>query len=414
LEALAAPDVMLGLDGPTRFSYTTCSLIFAKRISRPMRLLAIVPSVYDTSPGQRFRIEQWEPLLRQRGVEITYAPFESQDLHQVLYQTGKMGRKLSLVASGFGRRLSLMNSAKGYDAAYIFREAALLGPPIIERLLKRRGVPIIFDFDDAVFVSYRSPSNGYLSYLKFAAKTKKICSLAAHVMAGNSYLADYARQFNARVTVVPTTIDTEKYLKRRDSTAAEVPMIGWTGSFSTVQHLDTLRGALQKLARHERFRLRVIGTPEYRLEGVEVEARPWRSETELDDLRSIDVGVMPLPDDQWSRGKCGLKALQFMALGIPTICSPVGVNTEIVRDGENGFIAGTEDQWVERLGRLLRSAELRERMGAAGRATVEQGYSAIAQAPRVYEVFQSVVCGAIEGAAPAAFEPSSSAIERGS
>jgi glycosyltransferase involved in cell wall biosynthesis len=359
-----------------------------------MRLLAIVPSVYDTSPGQRFRIEQWEPLLRQRGVEITYAPFESQDLHQVLYQTGKMGRKLSLIASGFGRRLSLMNSAKGYDAAYIFREAALLGPPIIERLLKRSGVPIIFDFDDAVFVSYRSPSNGYLSYLKFAAKTKKICGLAAHVMAGNSYLAEYARQFNAHVTVVPTTIDTGKYLKRRDSTAAEVPMIGWTGSFSTVQHLDTLRGALQKLARHERFRLRVIGTPEYRLEGVEVEARPWRSETELDDLRPIDIGVMPLPDDQWSRGKCGLKALQFMALGIPTICSPVGVNTEIVRDGENGFIAGTEAEWLEKLGRLLRSAELREKTGAAGRVTVEQDYSAIAQAPRVYEVFQSVVCGA--------------------
>jgi glycosyltransferase involved in cell wall biosynthesis len=403
---------MRGLDGVARVSYTTCSLIFRPRISRPMRLLAIVPSVYDTSPGQRFRIEQWEPLLRQLGVEITYAPFESQDLHEVLYQPGRMGRKLGLVAGGFARRLSLTKSAKQYDVVYIFREAALLGPPIIERLLKRSGVPIIFDFDDAVFVSYRSPSNGYLSYLKFAAKTKKICGFAAHVMAGNSYLAEYARQFNAHVTVIPTTIDTEKYLKRQDSMAAEVPMIGWTGSFSTVQHLDTLRGALQKLAQHERFRLRVIGTPEYRLEGVEVEARPWRPETELDDLRPVDIGVMPLPDNQWSRGKCGLKALQFMALGTPTICSPVGVNTEIVRDGENGFIAGTEAEWVEKLGRLLRSAELREKMGAAGRATVEQGYSAVAQAPRVYEIFQSVVCGVSEQTRPAAFESSSAAIER--
>ncbi|MDQ2974615.1 MAG: glycosyltransferase family 4 protein [Acidobacteriota bacterium] len=359
-----------------------------------MRLLAIVPSIYDTSPGQRFRLEQWEPLLRQRGVEITYAPFEDAELHRVLYQSGKIGRKVALVACGFGHRLSLANSVAEYDAIYIFREAALLGPPIIERLIKRRKVPVIFDFDDAVFVSYRSPSNGYLSYLKFASKTKTICKLSSHVMAGNSYLADYAHQFNERVTIIPTTIDTTKYFPQPDKVSTEVPLIGWTGSFSTVQHLDTLRRALQRLAQTENFRLRVIGTPEYQLEGVDVEAMPWRSDTELEDLRPIDIGVMPLPNDSWSKGKCGLKALQFMALGIPALCSPVGVNTEIIQDGENGFIAATEEEWVEKLRRLLRSSELRQRIGQAGRKTVEQKYSAIAQAPRVFDVFSSVVQGA--------------------
>lgn len=358
-----------------------------------MRLLAIVPSMYDTSPGQRFRIEQWEPLLRQRGVEITYAPFENELLHGLLYKAGNMGGKLAQVSRGFARRLSLINSVKQFDAVYIFREAALLGPAVFERMIKRRRVPIVFDFDDAVFVSYRSPSNGYLSYLKFAAKTKTICRLASHVMVGNSYLADYARQFNPHVTIVPTTIDTEKYSVRH-SNPSDIPVIGWTGSFSTVQHLDTLRGALQKLAEREKFRLRVIGTPEYRLEGVPVEAIPWRSESELDDLRPIDLGVMPLPNDAWSKGKCGLKALQFMALGIPTICSPVGVNTEIIQDGENGFIADTEQEWVDKMGRLLRSVELRNQLGLAGRATVDQKYSAIAQAPRVYEVLESIACGA--------------------
>ena len=358
-----------------------------------MRLLAIVPSMYDTSPGQRFRIEQWEPLLRQRGVEITYAPFENELLHGLLYKAGNMGGKLAQVSRGFARRLSLINSVKQFDAVYIFREAALLGPAVFERMIKRRRVPIVFDFDDAVFVSYRSPSNGYLSYLKFAAKTKTICRLASHVIVGNSYLADYARQFNPHVTIVPTTIDTEKYSVRH-SNPSDIPVIGWTGSFSTVQHLDTLRGALQKLAEREKFRLRVIGTPEYRLEGVPVEAIPWRSESELDDLRPIDLGVMPLPNDAWSKGKCGLKALQFMALGIPTICSPVGVNTEIIQDGENGFIADTEQEWVDKMGRLLRSVELRNQLGLAGRATVDQKYSAIAQAPRVYEVLESIACGA--------------------
>src|SRR2546425_6831765 len=351
-----------------------------------MHVLALIPSIYDTSPGQRYRIEQWEPLLRERGVEITYQPFESEELHTVLYKSGHIGRKLALVARGFARRLSLMSAVRQYDAVYIFREAALLGPPVFERLIRRRRVPIIFDFDDAIFVSYRSPSNGYLSYLKFAGKTKTICRLAGHVMVGNPYLAEYARQFNPQVTMIPTTIDTGKYTVSRAKPASDPPVIGWTGSFSTVQHLDTLRDALQKLAKRERFRLRAIGTPTYELDGVAVEAMPWRSDTELEDLRPIDIGVMPLPDDAWSKGKCGLKALQFMALGIPTVCSPVGVNTEIVQDGENGFIADTEDEWVEKLRRLLCSAELRKRLGLAGRATVEQKYSASAQAPRVYDV----------------------------
>lgn len=356
-----------------------------------MRLLAIVPSIYDTSPGQRYRIEQWEPILRKLGVEITYAPFESNQLHSLLYKPGAMGRKLGLVAEGISRRFSLMRSVKNYDAVYVFREAALLGPPFFERWIHRAGLPMIFDFDDAVFVSYRSPSNGYLSYLKFASKTRTICRMAAHVMAGNPYLAEYARQVNDQVTVVPTTIDTDKYIVRAKKRVDGVPTIGWTGSFSTVQHLDTLRPALEKLARQAEFRLRVIGTPVYRIDGVDVESMQWRSETELEDLDAIDIGIMPLPDDAWSKGKCGLKALQFMALGIPTVCSPVGVNTDIIQDGRNGFIAGSEEEWIDKLGRLLRSAELRDSLGRAGRATVEAKYSANVQAPRVFEILTSVV-----------------------
>jgi glycosyltransferase involved in cell wall biosynthesis len=249
----------------------------------------------------------------------------------------------------------------------------------------------VFDFDDAIFVSYRSPSNGYLSYLKFAGKASKICGMSAHVMVGNPYLAEFSRRYNPNVTVIPTTIDLGRYKVPPRAGSADCPVIGWTGSFSTVQHLDILRGALQKLARRERFRLRVIGTPEYEIEGVEIEAMPWRAESEVNDLEPCNIGIMPLPDDAWSKGKCGLKALQFMALGIPTICSPVGVNTHIIQDGENGFIADAEDEWVEKLAALIRSSELRDRLGSGGRATVEQKYSADVQAPRVFEIFQSVV-----------------------
>jgi glycosyltransferase involved in cell wall biosynthesis len=356
-----------------------------------MRVLALVPGLYDISPSQRYRIEQWEPLLRERGVQITYEPFECPELNALLYQSGKMARKLTLVAQGLGRRFSAVKKARDFDLVYILREAALLGPPVFERMVHKTGVPIVFDFDDAIFVSYRSPSNGYLSYLKFAGKTKTTCQLAAHVMVGNPYLAEYARQFNKNVTVIPTTIDTRAYRVPPPKPPGGPLTIGWTGSHSTVQHLDTLRGALQKLAEREQFRLRVIGTPVYECGPIEVEAMRWRAKTEVDDLIPIDIGVMPLPDDKWSKGKCGAKALQFMGMGIPTVCSPVGVNTDIIQDGENGFIAGTEDEWVDKLSRLLRSAELRRRLGQAGRVTVEEKYSAISQAPRVYEIFKSVL-----------------------
>jgi glycosyltransferase involved in cell wall biosynthesis len=355
-----------------------------------MRVLALMPGLYDTSPGQRYRLEQWEPLLRERGVEITWAPFEDEELHSVVYKPGQMGKKLQLVSRNLARRLSTIGKARRYDLVYILREAALLGPAFFERLLYQQRIPFVFDFDDAIFVSYRSPSNGYLSYLKFASKTKTICRLASHVMVGNPYLAEYARQVNDNVTVIPTTIDTEKYRVPPPKSDSGPITIGWTGSYSTVQHLDTLRGALKKLAETEKFRLRVIGTPKYELSPIDVEAMQWRAATELDDLCAIDVGVMPLPVDNWSKGKCGLKALQFMALGIPTICSPVGVNTDIIQDNENGFLAGTEAEWVDKLTRLLRSAELRRRLGDAGRATVEQKYSAAITAPRVYEIFKSV------------------------
>lgn len=355
-----------------------------------MRVLALMPGLYDTSPGQRYRLEQWEPLLRERGVEITWAPFEDDELHSIVYKPGRMGKKLQLVTRNLARRLSTINRARKYDLVYILREAALLGPPVFERLLAQQRVPFVFDFDDAIFVSYRSPSNGYLSYLKFASKTKTICRLASHVMVGNPYLAEYAGAVNDNVTVVPTTIDTVKYRVSPPTTNDGPIVIGWTGSFSTVQHLDTLRGALKKLAETEQFRLRVIGTPTYELSSVDVEAMQWRAATELEDLRAIDIGVMPLPDDNWSKGKCGLKALQFMALGIPTICSPVGVNTDIIQDNENGFLAMSESEWVDKLTRLLRDAELRRRLGDAGRVTVEQRYSAATQAPRVYEIFKSV------------------------
>ena len=218
--------------------------------------------------------------------------------------------------------------------------------------------------------------------------------MASHVIVGNSYLADYARSFNDQVTIIPSTIDTTKYSIAPRESQAGVPVIGWTGSYSTVQYLNELKSTLQRLAAQQPFRLRVIGAPGYTMEGVNVEALPLNSEAEVEDLRPMDIGIMPLPDDRWTRGKCGLKALQYMALGIPAVCSPVGTNIKIVRDGKSGFLASTEERWIERLTQLLRSRELRRSMGEHGRSVVETEYSALVHAPRVYNIMKSVLRGA--------------------
>jgi glycosyltransferase involved in cell wall biosynthesis len=285
-------------------------------------------------------------------------------------------------------RVATARLARGYDVVYILRETLPIGPAFVERWLTRAGIPYIFDFDDAIFVPMQSQLYGRLAALRCAGKTATSCARAAQVIAGNEYLANYARRFNPNVHVVPTTIDTRIYAWPRGRRRYPIPTIGWSGSFSTVQYLDTLRPILQKLARHVPFRLLVIGARDYPLSGVEVEARPWSADSELEDLSEIDIGLMPLVNDAWARGKCGLKALQYMALAIPPVCSPVGVNCEIVQDGQNGFLANSPEEWLARLTLLLHNEQLRRDLGIAARHTVEARYSADVHAPRVADIIR--------------------------
>ncbi len=357
-----------------------------------MKVLALVPTEYDLNPGQRYRIEQWEPLLREQGVEITYSAFSFPALSDVLYRPGHHLRKALLMMAALSMQSRAVVRAQRFDLVYIFREAALFGPAMIETGIAWQGIPLVYDFDDAIFVSYKSPSNSYLSYLKFFGKTAGTCRRARQVIVGNRHLLDFAMQYNTEVTIVPSTIDTSKYrpeLRRRSSDS--VPVIGWTGSYSTLQHLQRAFPALTKLAKRHRFRLVVVGTEAPEIPGVDVEFRRWSPETEVHDLADIDIGIMPLPDNPWSRGKCGLKALQYMALGIPPVISPVGVNTEIVNHGVNGFLAESEDEWVDRLSHLSEYPDLRSVLGRTARQTVEDRYSAHVAAPRVLETFERAV-----------------------
>jgi glycosyltransferase involved in cell wall biosynthesis len=342
-----------------------------------VRLLVLCPSLPGTSPGSRFRIEQWIPHLEARGVSVQLSSFEDQELHSVIYERGRHFRKARLLVRALVRRLRLLRGlADRFDAVFIYEEAARLGPAIIERVLARMRVPVVYDFCDPIWIPYVSPINRHLARLKFPGKTATICRLSAHVLVGNEELAAYARRFNPRVTIVPITIDTDCYRPSATQRQPEVPVVGWSGSHSTVPHLDTFRPVLVELARRRRFTLRVIGTSRYEVPGVTVDARDWRLESEVEDLASFDVGVMPLPDDRWTRLRSHLKVRQYMGLGLPSVVSPVGVNRELVQDGINGYLAKSAEEWLSRLIVLLDDRVLRSRIGHAARQTIEERFSA--------------------------------------
>jgi glycosyltransferase involved in cell wall biosynthesis len=355
-----------------------------------VKVLALVPYPLNTAPGQRYRIEQWAPYLGEEGIDLHFEPFASVALSRALYRPGQYATKALHMTLAWLRRARTAWRARGFDIVYVYREAALIGPSWLERLIRRRNSRLVYDFDDAIWLSYISPRNRYLSYLKAPGKTGAICRMAAAVTVGNETLAEFARRYNPAVTVIPSTVSLREYRPRLSTPAGATPVVGWTGSHSSAQYLRIVESALQTLSRRRRFRFLVIGLDSYRLEGVEVECRAWRASTEIEDLWPMDVGIMPLFDDPWARGKCAMKAIQYMGVSLPTVVSPVGASRDVVAEGVSGFHATNEQEWVLALERLLDDADLRLRMGAEGRRRVENHYSAEVQAPRVGTLLKSL------------------------
>ena len=349
----------------------------------------LVASVHPSgrTPNQRFRFEQYVGYLRDNGFEITFSPVVHPDEYDLIYSPGRMARKASIVARGLLRRFADLARSGRYDIVFVPREAVQLGTALFERLVPRRGPKLVFDFDDAIWLPNASEANRGLAWLKRPEKTQEIIAASALVFAGNDFLADYARQFNPAVEVVPTTIDTEQYQPRPSRPTQDAICVGWSGSLTTIVHFDLAIPVLRRLKDRfgDRVYFKLIGYPGYRADELGLVGVRWDPATEVADLSEFDVGIMPLPDDEWSRGKCGLKGLQYMALEIPTVMSPVGVNPTIIDDGANGYLASTEDEWVERLSQLVESAELRARLGAAGRETVVRDYSVDSQKGRYLE-----------------------------
>jgi len=359
-------------------------------LTNRMKVLVLTPSLYNTSPGSRFRIEQWAPHLARDGFQFSFVPFEDEAMHRVIHQPGQYVRKSVLTLRALGRRLRVLPLAREHDVVFVYEEASRVGPPVIERLVNQLGRPIIYDFSDPIWLPYVSLHSPRVSYLKSPYKIASICRLSTVILAGNRFLADYARQHNPRVTIVPDTVDTERYrVKDANRRPSDDIVVGWSGSATTGRHLEMIAGALGKLSQRVRFRLKILGNVPPRLSDVPHDFVQWRPENEVDELRSFDIGIMPLPDDPYTRYRTHLKIRQYMAVGIPSVASPVGIMPEIVDDGVNGFLAGSDEGWIEKLALLIAKPELREQMGLEARRKAETCFSTQVWLPKIRHVFES-------------------------
>ena len=325
------------------------------------------------------------PALRAAGYSVEVSPLFDKDYLAYKYAHGRAS--VRTVLSAFAWRLWMVLTVP--RAAIVVVEYELLPwfPALLERWLAWRGCRFVVDYDDALFHQYDAHPHHWIRSL-LGRKIATVMKLAHIVVAGNAYLSEYASRAGAqRVEIIPTVIDLTHYeMKPPSVDESEVFTIGWIGSPSTARYLLEIAPALKEVCKAGRARVCLVGSGMIDLPGVPTELITWSENTEVNEIRRFDVGIMPLLDEPWARGKCGFKLIQYMASGLPVVASPVGVNCEIVESGMNGYLASTTEEWVLALETLRADLKLRRLMGASGRKRVEEKYCLSVTAPRFVEL----------------------------
>lgn len=340
-----------------------------------MRVFFIAP--YPTEgPSSRFRVEQYLPELKKRAIGYSLRPFYNSHIYKTIYKKGNLFKKAFFFLFFILRRFQDVFLSRNYDIIFIHREAYPLSGVFFEWLFRSFAKKVIYDFDDSVF-------------LKKPSKIRYIINKSNLVIAGNSFLKDYALRYNKNTIVLPTCINTQIYYPKLKTSSKQKTIIGWIGTSFTSIYLELLRGVYESLAGkyRENIELKVVGgyLPNSHLPLI---YKDWSLESEVSELQEFDIGVMPLFDDDWAKGKCAFKILQYMAVGIPAAASSVGMNKEIIEDGKDGFLVKTKEEWVDRLSLLIENKDLREKMGRFGREKVERLYSVEINAQKFIDILE--------------------------
>ncbi len=365
------------------------------------RKLLVLATYPPSAAATRFRACAYFPILAERGIDAELHPFLSESVIANFYQPKMAVEKAVGVLKGLAARVALLARSRQYDAIFVQREAAIVGPALFEAALVELGLPMVFDLDDAIWVEALQYSKHPVlaGLLKSPAKTDSLLRRAHHVIAASRYVASYSSRFARDVTVLPTVVSRELWTPlpgRLDGDFCpghDITTIGWVGSFSTGFHLDMVVPALRTLAREgHKFRVRLVGASRtLPLENVEVESVPWALEREIADFRNIDIGIAPVVDDDFTRGKCGFKQIQYLTVGVPMVSSVVGGGGELLTHGETALLVTNEDQWVSHLRDLLTKRELRAKLSRAGRALAESSLSMEAQQGPFADIIESAL-----------------------
>ena len=332
----------------------------------------------------------WEKVLRPAGIELEFASFENDELRRVLYHPGNYHKKALEMARGYVDRFKLLRELDRFDAVFVYREAALLGPAIFERLIAKKK-PIIYQLDDPLFVPYKSPHSGYFSYLKFFGKIKEIIRMSKVVMVNSTQIRQFAEQYNNNIWQVPSVVDADVYQYIPRPSPSRRLTIGWSGSPTTVRNLSVVEGALRDITEKDICDIHLIGSADIIMEGVKFMHQKWNAATEVEDLRRLDIGMIPLIDAPWNPWKFIMKTSQYMTLGIVPIGTPMASNPDVIRHGENGFLAASENDWVEYTRLLCSDSELLRRMSRNAAKDAADNYTLQANKAKILSAFRAAV-----------------------
>lgn len=342
----------------------------------------------------RYRVYQYLDFLDKNGIECIVSTGVQESILNRYMNNSNFINKILYYSSIFFKRMSELGRIGDVDCVFLQRDILIHSYPIIEKLIALRNKRIIFDFDDVLYLYPSHKNIGFLFRLFWdKGKIERIIKTSKHVIVGNNFLKNYALQFSDKVTMIPTSIDMSLYNREKKELGknAKATTIGWIGSQGTFGYLKDLFPVFIELAKKFKIELKVVGAYGPQVNGLKIDYRDWNINTEIEDIYGFDIGVMPLTDDEWSKGKSGTKLLQYMAAGIPAIASPVGINTEIIKDGINGFLADSQGEWINKISFLIDNKSLVDKICKEAKRTVEEDYSTKANASKLIKVIKEVL-----------------------
>ena len=360
-------------------------------------MLVLCPFPQGVAAGQRLKYEQYFDRWRNDGWEIEVSSFMDDTMWKVAYQPGHIGAKIAGVLRGHLRRLRDLFRVPRYDLVYVFMYVTPFLSSGMERTVRALAKRVVYDVEDNILVEQSIPKemnpNPIARLIKGSGKARFLIRTADHVITSSPFLNDFCLKINdaGACTYISSSVDTDRFQPATPYSNDQLVTIGWTGTYSSKVFLDQLHDVFARLAKRVPFKLRVIGNFEYELPGVDIEVLEWSAEAEVRDLQALDIGVYPLPIDDWVLGKSGLKAIQYMAFGLPCVATEVGTTPMLITDRVNGRLVKTDDEWVDALEELVRDAKLRRFLGENARRDAVAKYSLRAIGEKYDEVLRDVM-----------------------